>query len=99
MKLFVTGSAGFVGSHLAELVPCIGSPALDIRAPESVAKAVADAKPDCIIHLAAQTSVAESLRNPRETYEINFMGTFNLLESLKSAGFSGKMLFVSSGDD
>lgn len=38
-------------------------------------------RPEIIIHMAAQPLVMESYRNPRETYEINVMGTVNLLEA------------------
>jgi CDP-glucose 4,6-dehydratase len=38
-------------------------------------------KPEVIIHMAAQPLVMESINNPRETYETNVMGTFNILEA------------------
>jgi GDP-4-dehydro-6-deoxy-D-mannose reductase len=53
---------------------------------------------DAVIHLAAQSFVPESFKNPIETYGINFTGTFNLLTALKETGFKVKMLYVSSGD-
>lgn len=40
-------------------------------------------KPQIVIHLAAQPLVRDSYLNPRETYEINVMGTVNLLECIK----------------
>ena len=39
--------------------------------------------PDVVLHLAAQPLVRESYRIPRETYEINVMGTVNLLECVR----------------
>ena len=42
------------------------------------------AKPEIVIHLAAQPIVRESYVIPRETYEINVMGTVNLLECVRS---------------
>ena len=53
---------------------------------------------DAVIHLAAQSFVPESFKNPLETFDINFTGTFNLLSALKETGFKGKILYVSSGD-
>ena len=53
---------------------------------------------DAVIHLAAQSFVPESFKNPLETFDINFTGTFNLLSALKETGFRGKILYVSSGD-
>src|SRR5438128_1008946 len=40
------------------------------------------------------------LRSPirSKTYEINFIGTFALLQALKSSGFKGRLLFVGSTD-
>ena len=38
---------------------------------------------DVIIHTAAQTAVTTSLRNPRLDFEINALGTFNLLEAAR----------------
>src|SRR5437870_4153506 len=40
------------------------------------------------------------LRSPirSKTYEINFIGTFALLQALKSSGFKGRLLFVGSAD-
>ena len=38
-------------------------------------------KPDTCVHLAAKISVADSIRNPNETMEINVDGTINVLEA------------------
>jgi CDP-glucose 4,6-dehydratase len=40
-------------------------------------------KPDIIFHLAAQPLVLPSYQNPRETFEVNFDGTLNILEIIK----------------
>src|SRR3989442_15469981 len=101
MKLLLTGSDGFVGSFLKCHRPCVpladedGN--VDLRDADRLGRAVARIAPDAVIHLAAQTFVPESLARPRETYEINFFGTLNLLEALKSAVFKGRFLFVGSG--
>lgn len=52
---------------------------------------------DAVLHLAAQSHVAQSLADPDETWAVNFAGTYNLLSALGRAGFSGRMLYVSSG--
>jgi len=51
-----------------------------------------------VVHLAGVSFVPESVSNPRKTYEINFLGTLNLLEVLQELGFRGRFLFISSGD-
>ena len=35
---------------------------------------------DCVFHMAALTSVQESIGNPNETFQVNIMGTCNVLE-------------------
>ena len=41
-------------------------------------------EPDIIIHMAAQSLVRKSYKNPLETFETNIMGTANLLEAIRS---------------
>lgn len=55
----------------------------DIRDYVSLEKAMTEAKPEIVFHLAAQPLVRQSYKNPRETYETNVMGTVNLLESVR----------------
>ena len=55
----------------------------DIRDLETLQKAMADAKPDVVIHMAAQPLVRYSYTNPVETYATNVMGTVHLLESIR----------------
>jgi len=50
------------------------------------------------LHLAAQSSVAESFKDPMGTIEVNFLGTLNLLQALRSIGFEGVFLYVGSAD-
>lgn len=100
--LLTTGTSGFVGGHLLRLADHGGFKVLDtgkadIRSPEAIATAVKTA-PDAVIHLAAQSFVPQSFADPRETFDINFTGTYNLLARLKQVGFKGAFLFVSSGD-
>ena len=42
---------------------------------------ISSTKPDYVLHLAAQSLVLESYRNPAKTFETNVMGTINVLES------------------
>ena len=55
---------------------------VDIRDAEATATAVAAAAPDVVVHMAAQSLVRESYRDPRYTYETNAMGTLNVLEAV-----------------
>lgn len=107
-KLLITGLNGFVGRTVTQV---LGSRKtdynLDITIPgctydltdrAQVANAIREARPDFVIHLAAQSFVPESFANPRATYDVNFYGTLNLLEALKSIGFTGRLLYVGSAE-
>lgn len=61
----------------------------DIRDVEALKKAINSAKPQIVIHMAAQPLVLESYRIPRETYEINSQGTANVLEAAFEVGTVG----------
>ena len=102
-RILLTGATGFVGKHVlaspkfagADFVTTQG---VDIRDRSSLEARVAAAKPDYVLHLAAQSFVPRSFQNPAETIEINVLGTLNLLQALDKVGFSGRLLYVSSGD-
>lgn len=99
MKLLLTGANGFVGQCVQAALPCVPLPdGLDLRDRAALTAAVAAIQPDTVLHLAAQSFVPASFESPRETFDINFYGTLNLLEALQAAGFNGRMLFVGSGD-
>jgi CDP-glucose 4,6-dehydratase len=57
----------------------------DIRNLANLKEKFVLANPDVIIHLAAQPLVRESYINPLETFDINVMGTLNVLEASKAA--------------
>jgi CDP-glucose 4,6-dehydratase len=56
----------------------------DVRDRKKLAGTMAAAKPEIVIHMAAQPLVRDSYKIPAETYEINVMGTVNLLESVRN---------------
>jgi GDP-4-dehydro-6-deoxy-D-mannose reductase len=104
-RLFVTGLSGFVGQHIQsrlaspdsawELLPAASR--YDLTAPDSLVD-LWPQMPDAVIHLAGQTFVPEAFRDPARTFDINLLGTLNLLQALKARGFQGTFLYVSSGD-
>jgi CDP-glucose 4,6-dehydratase len=55
----------------------------DIRDLDELQKAVHNARPEIVIHLAAQPLVLFSYENPVETYAINVMGSVHLLEAVR----------------
>ena len=56
----------------------------DIRDGEKLKDAMLSAKPDVVLHLAAQPLVRLSYRSPAKTYETNVMGTVNVLEAVRA---------------
>jgi CDP-glucose 4,6-dehydratase len=55
----------------------------DVRDHDAVSAAVAQHRPEIVFHMAAQAFVRRSFRDPRETYEVNVMGTVNVLEAVR----------------
>lgn len=68
-----------VDSHINSIIG-------DVRDFEKLKKAFLEADPEIVIHMAAQPIVRESYRTPRVTYDINVMGTVNLLECTRISG-------------
>ena len=56
---------------------------IDIRDLELLENIIKDESPDFIFHLAAQSLVSQSYKNPFETISTNILGVSNILESLK----------------
>lgn len=56
----------------------------DIRDISSLEKVFHDVKPEIVFHLAAQPLVRESYKNPVYTYEVNVLGTVNVLECIRN---------------
>ena len=57
----------------------------DIRNRELLLQTLHEVKPEIIIHMAAQSLVRYSYQNPVETFEVNVMGTVNLLDAVREA--------------
>jgi len=112
MHYFITGTAGFIGFHLARRLLADGhevtgfdgmtpyynvklkqmrhaalaqypafSPVIAMLEDRSaVEEAMAAAKPDVVIHLAAQAGVRYSLENPQSYLTSNVTGSYNIIE-------------------
>jgi CDP-paratose 2-epimerase len=53
-------------------------------------------KPDLVAHLAAQTTMVTSVENPREDFEINALGTFNVLEAMRKGSPKASLIYSST---
>jgi UDP-glucose 4-epimerase len=67
----------------------------DIRDRKAISDIFLHEKADTCIHLAAKISVAESIKNPDETMDINVNGTLNVLEACHKNGVNN-LVFASS---
>jgi CDP-glucose 4,6-dehydratase len=70
--------------------------ATDIRGRDAVLAAVRRAQPELVFHLAAQSNVLRSYREPADTFEINVMGTVRLLEACTSVDAVRAVVVVTS---
>lgn len=68
----------------------------DIRNYNDVQRAVAGIKPDAIFHLAGQVAMTTSISDPRMDFEVNAMGTLNLLESIRIYSKNSAIIYSST---
>ena len=69
---------------------------LDIRDGAKLEKKVVTFKPNFIFHLAAQSLVRESYKNPTMTWQTNVLGTLNILESIRKLKNACNVVIVTS---
>lgn len=68
----------------------------DIRDVPTMEKCFTAFQPDIVIHTAGQPGVRFSLENPREDFEINCVGTFNVLEAMRETNPKGTFIYCST---
>lgn len=68
----------------------------DIRNNNDVETVIKEIKPDVIFHLAGQVAMTTSLENPRLDFEVNTMGTYNLLEAVRKYSPDSMILYSST---
>jgi GDP-4-dehydro-6-deoxy-D-mannose reductase len=87
-----TEAAPALESHLA------GTFIADLRDEAAIRDAVAAARPDAIVHLAALSSAGKSFAEPALTQDVNAKGTGNVLAAARDAAPMARILVVSSSE-
>ena len=111
MKALITGSRGFVGKHLAAELTDSGyavngmdladddyTSSVDLLDKDAVRSSIKAQQPDMLFHLAAQASVPLSWDDPQRTYELNLIGTLNLLEAVRQEKSTCRIVIIGSAD-
>lgn len=106
-KALITGSYGFVGTHLSQYLLEQGwevrgfnlRDGQNILDYEFVRNALDVERPDAIFHLAAQAYVPESFANPKRTFDVNTIGSLNLLEAVKQLGIKTKIHLAGTSEE
>lgn len=112
MKALITGSSGFIGSHLTaeleangyEVVRCDlketdDTVAMDIMNPEMIQSVLQKYQPDVIINMAGQANVGLSWKKPQLTVQLNTVGLINILETVRIVNPSIRVIAVGSSDE
>jgi len=99
VKVLITGGKGFIGSHLMEIIPDSVSYDLkngeDIRNARQLQNIIEKNGITDIVHLAAQTSVANAWDNPTDYYSHNITGTSVVIETAIKCGIK-RIIYASS---
>lgn len=72
--------------------------AVDVRDRAAVGEAIERERPQVVMHLAAQPMVRRSLLDPVRTYEVNVMGTVNVLDAVRLQGQDARAVLVVTSD-
>jgi len=105
MHVLTTGSDGFIGRHLGnylaergDTVVGLEGARVDVRDLATMREAVREARPDAIVHLAAQSHVGRSFESPIETFDVNVLGTAAVLEAVRHEAPSARVVVASSAE-
>lgn len=112
MKALITGSSGFIGSHLTseleangyEVVRCDlketkDTVVMDIMNPEMIQSVLEKHQLDVIINMAGQANVGLSWKKPQLTVQLNTVGLINIMETVRAVNPKIRVIAVGSSDE
>lgn len=70
----------------------------DLTVADSLGAAVASAAPEFVVHLAGQPSAGRSFEQPVETFRVNALGTWSLLQAVRERAPAARVLVIGTGD-
>ncbi len=108
-RILVTGAGGFVGRVAVtalgaegyEVVatgrrPSSSVQELDVTDADACREAVAKARPDGVLHLAGMTYLPAVLERQQESFDVNVLGTLNVLAAVAAAAPAARVLSIST---
>lgn len=101
--VLVTGARGFVGRYLVEHLEHTGAEVtgwgrerVDLLDRRGVSRAMAELRPSVVYHCAGAAHVGQSFDNVADTLAANVLGTHHVLDALRNAGVSARVLITGS---
>lgn len=106
-KALVTGSKGFVGTHLTRLLESEGIKVIhynlrdgqNLLDYEMLRNTLDVYRPNYIFHLAGQAFVPESFSNPYRAFQVNTLGSCNLLEAVRQLNIKTKIQLCGTSEE
>ena len=99
----MTGARGFVGRYLVEHLETTGADVtgwgrehVDLLDRKAVWRAMADLRPSVVYHCAGAAHVGQSFNDIADTLAANVLGTHHVLDALRNAGVSARVLITGS---
>lgn len=72
---------------------------LNILNPTAISELLEKVRPDFIFHLAAQSSIGFSWKNPGLTVDVNVIGSLNVLEAVRRLNYKPRVVLIGSGEE